>query len=313
MANKNALLRKKIDGIMYDLMLQSTGDIVMLSDGSTLNVALAKIFAAFSKIVTESTIDTMIANSNSNLYSKIMGIDDTTTVDEAYDTIKEIADWMTNVDEEGNSKTVQDIVNDIKKLQEDVETITSTATKVEKSDNNGSIKVDNVDVTVYTHPDTHSAEMIEETEERKFVTPAEKTFWNGAETMVHYDASNDQTDYAGMEEVDSCTISIDPMEVAITYKNVDSEDITVADGKTSVTAEVGSSLFETFTVPEGYEVTSITLDNGTTQTPVLFTVDYKNMVRYTITNVGSLTYDASGIPSYKETCTVNVLLTLISG
>ena len=39
----------------------------------------------------------------------------------------------------------------------------------------------------YVHPATHSAQMIDETDARKFVTPAEKAAWNGkAEKSVTY-------------------------------------------------------------------------------------------------------------------------------
>lgn len=44
----------------------------------------------------------------------------------------------------------------------------------EASENNGNIKVDGEEVVVYRHPESHSASMIEETDDRKFMTSTEK-------------------------------------------------------------------------------------------------------------------------------------------
>jgi hypothetical protein len=65
------------------------------------------------------------------------------------------------------------------------------STKVEQSETNGNIKVDGQEVVVYTHPETHSAEMIVETDDRKFVTAAEKDLINGA-AAVRLVASQDE-------------------------------------------------------------------------------------------------------------------------
>ena len=50
----------------------------------------------------------------------------------------------------------------------------AASTNVQASETNGNIKVDGQEVVVYTHPETHSAAMIDETDDRKFVTPDEK-------------------------------------------------------------------------------------------------------------------------------------------
>lgn len=58
------------------------------------------------------------------------------------------------------------------------------ATKVEQSTTNGNVVVDGEEVVVYTHPETHSAEMIVETDDRKFVTAAEKSIIGSAAAVV---------------------------------------------------------------------------------------------------------------------------------
>lgn len=58
------------------------------------------------------------------------------------------------------------------------------STKVEASETNGNIKVDGEEVVVYTHPETHEAAMIVESEEKQFVTAAQKDIINNAAAVV---------------------------------------------------------------------------------------------------------------------------------
>lgn len=58
------------------------------------------------------------------------------------------------------------------------------STKVEASETNGNIKVDGVETVVYTHPATHEAAMIVESEEKQFVTAAQKDIINNAAAVV---------------------------------------------------------------------------------------------------------------------------------
>ena len=304
MAIKNALLRKKIDTIMYDLLIQTTGDVVVLSDGVTLNAKVAQIMAALEKIISEEIINGKISASTESLYAKITGFTPDITINEAYDTIKEIAEWLTTE----TPTSAQDIVDNIAALNEAVQKLEETATKVVKSDINGNIKVDGAEVTVYTHPDTHSASMIDETETRKFVSPEEKEKWNGAETMVHLDGSSADTDYSILDTADSCTISFEDMALAISYQNTAAETVAVADGPTSITSEVGSSKFVQFTLPEGYNITSVINVIDSNETPITFNKSYDNKVTFTVTNIGNLTYSESGVPSYTTNHSVKVVI-----
>ena len=308
MAIKNALLRKKIDNIMYDLQIQTTGDIVELSDGTTLNAKIAQILSAFTNIVSEKAIDNKISTSTQTLYEKVTGFGPDTQINEAYDTIKEVAEWLTTE----TPTSSQDIVDDIKELTTAIETLEQQATKVTKSETNGNIVVDGEEVVVHTHPETHSAAMIEETEDKLFVSPEEKAAWNASETMVHLDASDETTDYSVMSEVDSYTISFDNFDLGISYQNSDAELITVSDGPTTIDSEVGSSKFIQFTLPENYTVTSVTnvIDNNESAIP--YSVSFNNKVSFTVNNIGNLTYDDNGVPTYTTNHTVKVVLDLIA-
>jgi hypothetical protein len=59
--------------------------------------------------------------------------------------------------------------------------IAANASLVENSSFNGRLKVNGSDISVYTHPPTHPASIIEETMSRRFVSDTEKATWNGAQ------------------------------------------------------------------------------------------------------------------------------------
>ena len=157
--------------------------------------------------------------------------EDGTTVSEAYDTLKEVAAWIDSHEgdiaaafatdiaalktavgdaESGLVKAMADaqaaiealqgvvgdaesgLVKDMADAQAAIEALQAVgSTKTEASEVNGNIKVDGQEVVVYTHPETHSAEMIVETDDRKFVTAAEKDLINGA-AAVRLVASQDE-------------------------------------------------------------------------------------------------------------------------
>lgn len=69
------------------------------------------------------------------------------------------------------------------------------ATKTEKSTTNGNVKIDGVETTVYTHPATHPASMIEQDSTHRFVTDAEKEAF-GASTVFWATTDDDAPDTA---------------------------------------------------------------------------------------------------------------------
>jgi chromosome segregation ATPase len=97
--------------------------------------------------------------------------------------------------EAGLAKRVEELestVDDMVELISDGETglmsrvqkLEAKATNVTASETNGNIMVDGEEVTVYTHPETHSADMIVENDNRQFVTAAEKATFAAAAAIT---------------------------------------------------------------------------------------------------------------------------------
>jgi len=87
MANtaKKAILRAKVEGALVDLLVQTNAENVMVDENTTLTAKLAAIVAA---AATPADISTAI----SALRAELMG----EGVPEAYDTFKELADYIEN-------------------------------------------------------------------------------------------------------------------------------------------------------------------------------------------------------------------------
>lgn len=69
-------------------------------------------------------------------------------------------------------------------------------------------KLDGIEnnATNYQHPDTHSASMIEETESRKWTSPAEKQAWNDAKTAGETLRTEYDAHIAGITEVSDAEV-----------------------------------------------------------------------------------------------------------
>lgn len=68
--------------------------------------------------------------------------------------------------------------------------ISTGANKTEASLTNGNIKIDTNETTVYTHPSTHDATMINEDSTHRFVTDTEKSGWNAKLDSSSYTAND---------------------------------------------------------------------------------------------------------------------------
>lgn len=255
MAIKKVLLTKKLNDIIYDIFPKTTAEVVAYGE-TTVAAELARFAADMANYYTTTQADTKIKESCDNLYNKIMGLTDSdTTIDQAYDTLKEVAAWINEHGEvaaafttdiaalkqavgdensglvkaladantaistnsgnittlqqaiaalqtavgdinSGLTKTVNDHTTKIGALETVVGDSTSGlvkkvndleavgATKVEKSDTNGNVKIDGQEVNVYTHPESHPATMITEDDTHKFVTADEKSIINNAAAVV---------------------------------------------------------------------------------------------------------------------------------
>ena len=307
MAIKNAIIRKKIDNIAYELLIQSTGDIVVLNDGTTLNAKLAQIVSAFGNIVTVDIIDEKINTSIDQLYNKITGIDENSSINEAYDTIKEIAEWIaTEV-----PTSAQDIVDSINELTTEIRALEEAATKVTDSETNGNIVVDGNEVTVYEHPETHEASMVVESNEKQFVSKTDKEAWNAKEEMLYVNASDENISTV-LSDSDSCIVGLNDIDLNINYQNSDGENVDVNGDKSITSIEIGSSKFIQFELPEGYQVTSVNIVADDVESEIQYDVSYDNKVSFTVSNIGNLTYSDEDVPLFTTNYYVKVVLDITS-
>lgn len=176
---KQVIFQEEIDGVLTDLMARTHVDNVIYEEGGkqiALSEKLASLIATVAAKADSAAVTADIKTATDNLYNKIMGItaEDGTPVAEAYDTLKEVANYLTE-----HGSVVQGFTNDISSLKKSVEDLKTGMTKVEKSDTNGNVKVDGAEVVVYQHPASHPASMITDTAEKVMMTAAERTKLSG--------------------------------------------------------------------------------------------------------------------------------------
>lgn len=162
MAKVNAILQMKIDGALKDVWVQTGADLVIVDESTqeTLAARLTQLAADINTAVagglTESQVQTMI---DTEVNALIDGAPET------YNTLKEIATYIdehedvvtslnaaigNKVDkEDGKGLSTNDFTD---ALLAKLNGIAEGATKVEKSNTNGSIKINGTDTVVYTHP-----------------------------------------------------------------------------------------------------------------------------------------------------------------
>lgn len=91
MANvSNVIFRAMVDGVLTDLMGKTIGDVIYLSDGSTLTAKIAEIVVALNERAKSADVTDEISTAVSGLKTEIMG----GNVPEALDTFKELADYL---------------------------------------------------------------------------------------------------------------------------------------------------------------------------------------------------------------------------
>ena len=94
MAIKKVLLTKKINEVVYDLFPKTSADLVVYGE-TTVAQALATFASDMSNYYNKTEADQKTKEACDALYNKIMGITEgDTTVNEAYDTLKEVAAWI---------------------------------------------------------------------------------------------------------------------------------------------------------------------------------------------------------------------------
>lgn len=117
MAIKKGIFQKKIAGVIYDIYMKTDASQVIYGDASTVAEELASIISTIETLQASSGItgeeaDAKISAATEELYNRIMGITDAETVNEAYDTLKEVADYLAN-----HGDVVNGITTDITALK----------------------------------------------------------------------------------------------------------------------------------------------------------------------------------------------------
>ena len=158
MAAKNVILQMKIEDVLTDLLPKTIAAQVIVDESSnkTLATALSEIMASLEGAMDSEAVGTQISAAIDEL---IGGAPDT------YDTLKEIADYISSHEEvstalnaaignkvdkvEGKGLSTEDFTTALKTK---LEGIADGATKVEKGDTNGAIKINGSETQIYTHP-----------------------------------------------------------------------------------------------------------------------------------------------------------------
>lgn len=149
---KNAILKKMIEGVVCDLMVRTSTDNVVDGSGKTLSTILTDILADLADVPTSSVIDERI--------KAIVG-----AAPAALDTLVEIASALNN--DPNFAATITNLLaNKVDKVG---------GKQLSTEDFTTALKNKLEGVAPYTHPSTHSADMITESATKKFVTPQEKT------------------------------------------------------------------------------------------------------------------------------------------
>lgn len=116
MAIKKVLLTKKLAGTIYDIFPKTDAGVVVY-EGTTVAATLAQFAADLKAVYTKTDADAAIKKASNDLYNKIMGItdEDGAAVTEAYDTLKEVAKYLTE-----HGEVVEGFTTDIAALKKAV-------------------------------------------------------------------------------------------------------------------------------------------------------------------------------------------------
>lgn len=166
---KNVILKKKVEGVIYDLLVKTNANQVVTDEGKTVATVLTELATAIATKASTKDID-----------DRINSIVD--GAPETFDTLKEVADYITNHEdvyealneaignkvskEDGKGLSTNDFTDELKAKLEELENITSI-----------------------------SAENVTETENKNFVTSAEKAkIANVGRTIVSATEPEDLTE-----------------------------------------------------------------------------------------------------------------------
>lgn len=106
---KKTLLKKQIAGQVVGLYPQTSADIVMYGESSTVADELAKLIAKMGD--GEGSVSEEIKAAVEQAKKDLLGLDETNTqINEAYDTLREVAEWIES-DTTGAAKIAKDVAD----------------------------------------------------------------------------------------------------------------------------------------------------------------------------------------------------------
>lgn len=210
MSIRKTILKKKIEGAIYDLYLKTSADIVVYDETDSVASKIASIVTTLTELTTgDNSVDKKIEAASNALFQKIMGVTDQSQLDQAFDTLKEVSDYLA-----GHGSVVDGFTSDISALKtavgdadsgltKEVNTLKTTvgdansglvkdvadlkavgSTKVEDSDTNGYIKINGAETQVYDDSAIAATKIVEDATHR-FTTDTEKAAWNAnAEVII---------------------------------------------------------------------------------------------------------------------------------
>ena len=129
MAYKNGKITKNIKGVDYDVYVKTSADQVMY-DGDEISVK-QKIIELVKALengntggsgITSTEVDAKIKTACDNIFNKIMGTADQSDLNAAYDTLKEVSDYLT-----AHGTVVNGFTKDISDLKSKIESLNTSA------------------------------------------------------------------------------------------------------------------------------------------------------------------------------------------
>ena len=147
---KNGKIRQSIDNVDYDINIKTSAEQVTYDTDLSVKEKLIQITQSLNNLSTGSdSVDAKIKKSCDALFSKIMGATDQSELNAAYDTLKEVSDYVAS-----HGTTVNDILDDINDIKGQLLSLNEKAThenietlnKLSTSDN-GKLLFNGIEIT----------------------------------------------------------------------------------------------------------------------------------------------------------------------
>ena len=126
MSNNNSMngeIRQSIDNEDYYINIRTTADQVICDDGASVKDKLDQVVEMINNISNNpDVVDKKIKAACQELFAKIMGVKDQSSLNMAYDTVKEISDYVVD-----NEDLMDEIGKDIERIKDELSELTEMA------------------------------------------------------------------------------------------------------------------------------------------------------------------------------------------